>query len=171
MQFKATLSKFDSPLWGFHIKVPAEISAALVAKDQKRLICTLNEVVTFHCALMPHGSGVYFINLNKETRSKLGLTIGGTVDALLKVDESKYGLPLPEEMEELLLQDPEGDALFQALTPGKQRSLLYIVGKPKRSETRLKKAVVVIEHLKVNKGKIDFKRLNQDMKEANRNAF
>lgn len=167
MKFTAKLSKFDSPLWGFHIEVPNEVAEHFIQDGKKRVICTLNDAETFQCALMPQKDGPYFINLNKKLREKFKLRIGSEVQAEIKKDESKYGLPLPEEMEELLAQDPEGERLFHELTPGRQRSLLYIVGKPKRSETRLKKAVVVIEHLKVNNGKIDYKRLNQDMKDAN----
>ncbi|MEO1262301.1 MAG: DUF1905 domain-containing protein [Bacteroidota bacterium] len=168
MQFTSVLAKFDSPLWGFHVKVPENVMACFLKENHKRVVCTLNGAVTFQAALMPNRNGYHFININKQTRDKLKLKIGTEVHVELKKDESKYGLPLPEEMEVLLQQDPEGDELFHALTPGKQRSLLYIIGKPKRSETRLKKAVVIMEHLKVNKGKIDFRRLNEDMKEANK---
>ena len=168
MQFTATLAKFNSPLWGFHVKVPNDVTEHFLKENHKRIICTLNDKVTFQAALMPNKSGYHFININKENRDKLKLKLGAEVQVEIKKDKSKYGLPMPEELEELLNQDPEGDELFHSLTPGKQRNLLYIVGKPKRSETRLKKAVVVIEHLKANGGKIDFKRLNEDMKEANK---
>ena len=73
---------------------------------------------------------------------------------------------MPEETSELMAIDEEGDKLFHALTQGKQRSLLYIIGKPKRSETRLQKAVVVLEHLKTWNGKLDFKQLNEDFRNA-----
>lgn len=175
VQFTATLQKFDSPLWGFHIVVPDEISEQFIAGKDNRVVCTLFGKAEFHCALMPRGkelesagAGKYFINLNKKLRDKFRLTIGSEVQASLRPDNSKYGMPMPDEMAELLAQDPAGDQLFHALTPGKQRSLLYIVGKPVGPEIRLKKAVVVIEHLKVNHGKIDFKRLNEDFKDANR---
>ena len=168
MKFTAVLSKFNSPLWGHHILVPEKISEHFISQNQKRITCSLNGSTPFHCALMPSGDGSYFINVNKEMRDKLKLKVGMEVKTELKKDESKYGLPMPEELQELLAQDPEGDQLFHALTPGKQRSLIYIAGKPKQSDTRLKKAVVVIEHLKANSGKIDFKRLNEDMKEANK---
>ena len=85
----------------------------------------------------------------------------------LQKDNSKYGIHLPEEMEELLLIDEEGSAFFHQLTPGKQRSLLHIIGKPKSSAIRLKKAVVVLDYLKTNNGKLDFKMLNMAFKAAN----
>ena len=86
----------------------------------------------------------------------------------MEKDESKYGIPMPEEMQEALYMDPEADQLFHKLTPGKQRSLLYIIGKPKSSNKRIEKAIVILEHLKTQGGKVDFKQLNIDFKEANR---
>ncbi len=168
MQFIAALNNFDSPLWGFHIPVPDEVSSRFEGAGPRRVVCTLNGTETFHCALMPKGDGTFFININKKLRDKLKLKLGSEVEVSLSEDDSKYGLPMPEEMAELLTLDLEGDRLFHALTPGKQRSLIYIAGSPKTSETRIKRAVTLIEHLKANNGKIDFKRLNEDMKEANR---
>lgn len=168
MQFDTTLSKFDSPLWDYHINLPDAVSKHFLMEGNKRVVCTLNDAESFQCALMPHGDGTYFININKELRTKLKLKLGSVICAEIKKDASKYGLPMPEELEELLTQDPEGNELFHALTPGKQRNLLYIAGKPKQPETRLKKAIIVIEHLKANHGKIHFKRLNEDMKAANK---
>ncbi len=168
MQFTSVLSKFNSPLWGHHITVPEKVSQHFISKGQKRVTCSLNGSTPFQCALMPSGDGNYFITVNKELRDKLKLRVGMNVTAELEKDKSKYGMPMPEELQELLIQDPEGDRLFHALTPGKQRNLIYIAGKPKQSKTRLKKAIVVIEHLKANNGKIDFKRLNEDMKESNK---
>ena len=72
---------------------------------------------------------------------------------------------MPEEMEVLLAQDEEADRYFHQLTPGKQRSLLHIIGKPKTEATRLKKAIVITEYLKTNRGKLDFKELNLAFKE------
>ncbi len=168
MQFTTTLQKFDSPLWGFHIPVPDDVSKHFLESSGTRVVCTLNGTEEVQCALMPKGDGSYFININKKLRDKLKLKPGSEVHATLRSDDSKYGLPMPEELAELLALDEEGNELFHALTPGKQRNLLYITGSPKTSDTRIKKAVVVIEHLKANGGKIDFKRLNEDMKAANR---
>jgi uncharacterized protein YdeI (YjbR/CyaY-like superfamily) len=72
---------------------------------------------------------------------------------------------MPPELAELLAQDDEGDRLFHALTPGKIRTLLYMVGQPKNSELRLHRALVVVEHLKQHQGKIDYKQLNLSLRE------
>ena len=156
--FQSNVSKFYGDLWGFHIKVTAETAAPYLGKD-RRILCQINGGENFACALMPDGEGHFFINVNKERRKALGIQLGDTVEVVIQKDTSKYGMPMPPIMAELLAQDPEADKYFHALTPGKQRSLLHIIGKPKREETRLKKAVVITEYLKTNKGKLDFKEL------------
>ena len=161
---QTTLAKFHSDLWYFHIKVSASIAAPFLDKD-RRVLCALNGTAPFPCALMPDGEGNYFININKERRKKLRLEVGELVEATIQKDESKYGMPMPEVMGELLAQDPDADKYFHALTPGKQRSLLYLIAKPKTEATRLKKAIVITEFLKTNQGKLDFKELNVAFKE------
>lgn len=164
--FTAILEKFNSNLWGYHICVPNVVSEVFLGKNAKRVVCRLNDQVEFQCALMPKGDGSYFININKKLRDALRLQIGSPVHATLRRDDSEYGLPMPEELAELLLQDEDGHALFHALTPGKQRNLLYIIGSVKSSDRRLSRAVTVLEHLKANGGKINFKALYADLKGA-----
>ena len=167
MEFTALLDNFNSPLWGHHIVVPAALAAPFIDGNDRRVVCTLNGSVAFQCALMPKGDGNFFININKKLRDKLKLHEGAQVAVELSKDESEYGLPMPEELAELLAQDEAGNRLFHALPPGKQRNLLYIAGSPKTSDTRLKRSIVLVEHLKSHDGKIDFKRLNEDLKAAN----
>ncbi len=161
MNFSTILENFNASLWGHHIIVPDDIVQEFLNAGTKRIVCTLNETHTFQCALMPKGDGQYFIMLNAEIRKKLRLHVGSKIKVTLKKDESKYGLPMPEEMEELLKIDDEANHYFHALTLGKQRSLLHIIGKPKKTDTRLHKAIVITEYLKATRGKLDFKELQE----------
>ena len=168
MEFTTHLSKFSGDLWGFHIPVPEPVAQHFLQEKNRRVVCTLNDQEEFQCALMPKGDGTYFINVNKAIRKRLRLDLGSEVQVKLRKDESKYGLPMPEEFAELLAMDEEGDTYFHALTPGKQRTLLHIIGSPKTSDTRIRKAIVVVEFLKTNRGKLDFRALQQAFKESNR---
>jgi bifunctional DNA-binding transcriptional regulator/antitoxin component of YhaV-PrlF toxin-antitoxin module len=166
MKFTSVLEKFHGNLWGHHIIVPDEFYQPF-AKTDRRVVCKINDLTEFQCALMPKGDGQYFININKELRKKLRINVGEKVAVEIRKDESEYGLPMPEEMQELLNMDEEGNHYFHQLTKGKQRSLLHLVGKPKNTDTRLKKAVVILDYLKQVEGKLDFKELNIAFKEAN----
>lgn len=163
--FTSVMDKFDSNLWGFHFCVPAEIGNQFVTEgNDRRVVCTLNDKEEFQCALMPKGDGNFFINVNKKIRDALKLAVGSQVNVLLKKDESEYGLPMPEELQELLLQDEEGNKLFHALTMGKQRTLLYIVGSVKDTGKRISRALAIVNHLKANGGKVIYKKLNDDIR-------
>ena len=130
----------------------------------RRVICRLNDQIEFPCAIMFKGEDYFFVNVNKPTRTKLRLEVGNKVEVEMWKDDSEYGMPMPEELAEIFLMDPEADKAFHALTKGKQRSLIYIVGKPKSSDIRIRKAVAMTEYVKSCKGVVDFKVLNEAMK-------
>lgn len=165
--YKSIIADFNNDLWGHHFLVSRDIAKKYVEGTNRRVICNLNGQHTFHCALMPHGDGDFFINLNKEIRKKLHLKVGDHIEFTLKKDESKYGIPMPEEMSELLAIDDETDQYFHSLTPGKQRSLLYLIAKPKSSAIRLNKALAITDFLKINKGVLDYKLLHSYIKDYN----
>lgn len=163
-QFTSIIQASGNNLWGFHFVVPVSVAQVFMDGD-KRVVCTLNDgAAEYQCALLPKGDGILVIVVNKKICTRLRLKPGSSVQVSLRKDDSQYGLPMPEELAELLLQDEEGDRLFHALTPGKQRTLLYIIGNFKSSERRLHKAVIIIEHLKKNQGKINYRQLNEDFK-------
>jgi len=163
MEFTTKLENFNTRLWSYHIKVPKDIVMHYQQAGIKRVVANLNDAVTFQCAIMPAGDGVYFINVNKKIRDQLKLKEGSKVNVILHKDESEYGLPFPDELKELLLQDPDGNKLFHALTPGKQRNLIYAVNQVKNVDLRIHRSLVLIEHLKRNKGKINFRELYEEL--------
>jgi hypothetical protein len=165
---KSVLERFDSKLWGHHFKVSQVLGDSFVEGNNRRVLCTINGKLEFPCALMPFGEGGYFININKEIRVKLNLKIGESLSFSLSKDDSEYGMPMPEEMSELLKIDDEANEYFHSLTPGKQRNLIYLVAKPKSSAIRLNKALGITEFLKYNTGVLDFKLMNSYLKDFNK---
>jgi hypothetical protein len=167
-QFTSTLERSDNKLWGCHFRVPAPIAKQLVDGESRRVVCTLNNRAEYQCAILTVGRGARVITVNKKLRDSLGLAFGMEVHVRLKKDTSEYGLPLPEELQELLRQDAEGNRVFHALTRGRQRTLLYIVNSAKNPEKRIARAIVIIKHLKANNGRINYKQLNAMLKEPRR---
>lgn len=167
MPFPATFFNFyDSAVWHVHLRIPQNEALPLLdGPAGRRVWCTIGDAPAFQCALMPTGDGDSFITINKALRQKYGWQEGDEVQVILKPDNSKYGMPVPEEFTALLAEDPEGDAHFHALTKGKQRALLYQIAKPKRAATRLDRAVGIFEYLKNTGGRLDFKELNSFLKE------
>jgi uncharacterized protein YdeI (YjbR/CyaY-like superfamily) len=96
------------------------------------------------------------------------MNLGDEVRVAVQRDESTYGLPVPEEMAEVLAQDKEGDKLFHALTRGKQRTLLYIVGSVKQSDKRIHRSLVIVKHLKDTGGAINYRQLGKALQASRR---
>ena len=60
--------------------------------------------------------------------------------------------PVPEELEWRFEADPDFEAAFHRLTPGRQRGYLYFFAQPKRSETRVARVEKFTEAIYNGKG-------------------
>jgi len=163
-KFDAVITRFDDSIWSLHVKVPEDIYQSFASEKIKRVMMQINGSEPLHAGFMPEGDGKYFLMLSKNVMKQHNLSEGQKVTVQLSEDTSKYGMPISEEMQELLEQDPEGATLFHKLTAGKIRSLLHFVNKYKSSDKRIEKSVIILEHLKANGGKLDWKMLNQAFK-------
>lgn len=163
VKFKTILTRSPADSGWHFLIVSREIERKFKFEGKsKRVVCSINGSDGFQCALLPSGDTFYII-VNKQKRDALGIVAGDTVNVELVKDESKYGLPMPEEFQEVLNQDAEGDRLFHDLTAGKQRSLLYFIGKPKDIDMRIHYSLIVIEHLKEH-GRVLDKVLAEELK-------
>ena len=148
----------------YYLPVTSEIADRFETDGKtRRVVCTLNDSHTFQCALMPN-KGRFTIGVAKPIREKLRLNEGDTVSVRIEPDKSKYGAPMPEDLEEVLRQDPEGDRLFHALTAGMRRSLLYYIGNVKNIDRRIQLGLILLEHLKETGGKVVPEKLQEDIK-------
>jgi len=77
-------------------------------------------------------------------------------------------MAMPEEFEEVLSSDSDGQQYFEKLTDGKKRALIHIVSTVKNADLKISKALTILDHLNANEGKLDFKALNEAFKVANR---
>jgi hypothetical protein len=157
--FTSVLERSDNKLWGCHFPVPKKTADELKDGDSKRVVCTLNGTETYQCAILFYKKGKPVISVNKKVRDSLRIDFGSEVEVILKKDASEYGLPLPEELSEVFRQDKEGKKVFHALTRGKQRTLIYMVGNVKDSDKRVLRSLAIVGHLKENNGKIDYRKL------------
>ena len=105
--------------------------------------------------------------MNQELRKKLELDEERSFSVKTDRDHSEFGHDIPDQFQILSDQDEEGNNFFRALTPGKQRSLIFIVTTVKNSESRMRKSLAILYHLKLGKGKLDFRQLNEWIKRYN----
>ncbi|MEO5860393.1 MAG: YdeI/OmpD-associated family protein [Pyrinomonadaceae bacterium] len=165
VKFKAKFTNATEEGGGWHFLVVDRKTVDKLGFEGKsrRVRCSIKNAEPFACALMPWGD-IFYIIVNKLRRTELGLNVGDSVDVVLEKDESKYGMPMPEELQEVLNQDREGNKFFHTLTAGKQRSMMWFIGKIKDIDKRIHTALVFVEHLKKNNGKIVHEELQRELK-------
>lgn len=144
----------------FYFEVPAVIVKKIGGIGKQRLICEVNKQLKFQCGLIALGEGKAYISINSKRMKELGVEKGDTVNLILTEDNSEYGVEVPEELTELLKQDPEGKRRFDLLKPGMQRYILNHVFSVKSVQLRVERAFSLISNLKqLPQGKETFKEI------------
>jgi hypothetical protein len=144
---KSKISKFAS---GMHYFLVDKKTIDKFAKTgSRRVICKLNSAVEFHCAFMKKKEGGYFVNVGAGIRSKLGLRAGDTVTATFSFDNSKFQFESPKEFMEVLKTDLKASSIFERLTDGNKRGLIYLVTQVKSVDKRIERSLKIAERLKV----------------------
>jgi Domain of unknown function (DUF1905) len=167
MQFQTIVTSFNfnSLGYGQYLPLPDEVYSEMIkVAPDKRVRCMFGDI-EHYCAMMPK-DGSHFIMINKPMMTKLGWAIGDTVTIQIEKQELKYGIPITEEMEEVLNTDYEGSEYFYALKPGAQRSLIHVINKYKSSQLRIDRSIILLQHLVLRKGNLDFKILQQNFKDG-----
>ncbi|REJ84482.1 MAG: DUF1905 domain-containing protein [Bacteroidetes bacterium] len=143
-----------------YLFIPSRQVKKLGGKLPIRLWCSVNGSEAFQCGLVALGKGDAYITITKKRMKEYGVTEGDEVQIELKPDESKYGMEVPEELEELLKQDHEGRRRFEMLSPGKQRYIINYVSTVKNSVLRMNRALLLIGNLKLSReGKENFRQM------------
>jgi len=147
LKFQTAIGKHESKFGSAYIAVtPKQLKK--ICGHKTRLSCKNNQLDGFPCAVMPHGNGSNYIMLSKEKFKKFKLNYDDIYRIELIKDESEYGMPMPEELEEVLKQDPEGKTRFDHLSTGKQRNIIYYTSKIKSAQLREERAWLFINNLK-----------------------
>ena len=172
MKFETKLQKENyHDLYHTFFYVPDEaVSHLLDGSDSKRVVCKVNGTVKYHCAIHGDGTGAHKIMLNQQRVKKLGLVSGETIHVELEKDNSEYGVEMSEELREVLDQNADADRIFHDFTKGMQRTLIYWVDNVKSSDIKIRRAIVMTEHITAQNGKPDYKLLNLEVKAANQAA-
>lgn len=131
-----------------YLEVPADVIEKLGGSLKIRLICTINNQLTFQCGLMALGESKAYITLNKARLKKLNVTLGDEIEVKLEPDPSKFGMDVPTELSEWLDQDVEAKRRYDLLSPGKQRYIIYYVQGVKSPHLRMERTTLMMENLK-----------------------
>lgn len=105
--------------------------------------------MSFPMALRTYKSGITKIYFSKANQKKLQAYMNDYIQIQIFEDKSTYGFEIPEELETVLSTDPIAKKLFENLTIGKRRSLVYSILKIKDSDLRIKKSLRFCKNIKL----------------------
>ncbi|MEM9078755.1 MAG: YdeI/OmpD-associated family protein [Bacteroidota bacterium] len=138
-QGKQSIKQLEKRKGGyFYLKMDSEIIEQFSRKRATRLICTIDNNVSYRCGLNHLGDGNYFIILASKYLEKLQKELGDTVEYKIEKDPDQLGIDMPEVLAVFLEQEPESKKIFDELTDGKKRSLIYSILKIKDIDGQVK---------------------------------
>ena len=101
-----------------------------------------------HAAILTKKELGYYIRLGKSTVKKLKVKAGDTIKVSIAADLTPFQFELPEELAEVLATDLQANHVFEKLSPGNQRSIIYLVSLLKSTDKRIERALRIAEKLK-----------------------
>ncbi|MEL6812026.1 MAG: YdeI/OmpD-associated family protein [Bacteroidota bacterium] len=104
--------------------------------------------ISFHGKLHSY-QGRFLISFGKRYQKELGVDRSDYFELQLFENTTKYGVEMPEEFQAVLDSDPEAYEGFERLTDGRKRSLIYYIARFKNSQTRIDKALIISENIKM----------------------
>jgi hypothetical protein len=107
----------------FYLEVNADVVNQFEKKKATRIICTLDDALSYRCGLNHLGDGNFFIIIATKYLEKLGKNLGDPVNYRIDKDPDQLGVDVPEVLEVFLAQDADFKSIYEALTDGKKRSL------------------------------------------------
>jgi Bacteriocin-protection, YdeI or OmpD-Associated len=151
--FTAIIRSFgdDNPLYVHHgLPLPLALTAELKARKLRRLMGTLNGKPFDLAPMGRAGEEEKYLLISRQTLRALKAKAGTSVAVVCQPDETPDEIALPEELLEVFYLEPEAAARFQAMTPGRQRSLAYYVKSAKGVDTRIKRALELAKKLRTH---------------------
>lgn len=142
--FEVTLNE------GHALPIPAEIALSFITEGHKRvriLAKHRGRSISFHGAIHKWNEN-YLLSFGKRYQKELGVVPTDKIEIAFFVDTSKYGVDMPEELEEVLLTDHAALQIFESFTDGKKRGIIYSIARYKNSQTRIDKSLLLCENLK-----------------------
>lgn len=134
----------------YALLLPEEIVLPFVEKKMKRVKVKASfqgKEITFHGAIQRR-NGNYYMMFSKRYQKELGIFPNDYFQMQFFEDTSKYGVEMPEELDAVLLSDYDAFQLFESLTEGTKRGLIYTIIRYNNVQTRIDKSLILCENLK-----------------------
>ena len=146
LSFEQAIGQLEKRKGGyFYLGIPAEEVAKFEQGKATRLVCTIDQKVSYSCGLNHMGDGNFFIIVATRYMKQLKKQIGDIVAFEITEDPNPLGVKIPEALAVLLEQDEAAKAVFDKITDGKKRSLIYSIQKIKDIDKQVQKTLDFLE--------------------------
>ncbi|MEM8528354.1 MAG: YdeI/OmpD-associated family protein [Bacteroidota bacterium] len=144
-QFTQNIGQLEKRKGGyFYLKIDAEVVEQFEKKRATRLKCDIDGKVSYSCGLNHLGDGNFFIIVATRHLKKLGKELGDEVQFEIYEDPNPLGVEIPEVLQVLLQQDEDAKVMFEQLTDGKKRSLIYAIKPVKNIDKQVEKIMTFL---------------------------
>jgi hypothetical protein len=139
----------------YYLKIDAEIVNQFEKKRHTRMICHLDEKLSFRCGLNHLGDGNFFIIVSGKILEQLNKKLGSKIYYKIEEDPDQLGVEVPEVLSTVLEQDEELKDIYNKITDGKKRSLIYTILKTKNIDKQVQDITTFLnnELIAINKKK------------------
>ena len=153
-KFQEVIGQLEKRKGGYYyFHIDAKMVDQFAKKRSVRLKCVVDDQVTYSCGLNHMGDGHFFIILATKHLKKLGKQLGDQVWLEIYEDPNPLGVEVPEVLMVLLAQDEAAKAIYDRITDGKKRSLIYSINRIKNIDLQVERALAFLE-IEANKLKI-----------------
>lgn len=128
----------------FYLHMDAATVGQFPQKRATRLICTLDDSVSYPCGLSHLGDGDFFIIVAQKHLKTLRKQAGDPVRCELHEDPNPLGVDMPDVLEALLSQDDELNAKYDGFTDGKKRSVIHSMNTTKDIDRQVRIAIAML---------------------------
>jgi hypothetical protein len=132
----------------FGIIIPEEILESLPQAKRYRVKGFINKT-PFSLAINSLKGGFKYFAVGATLRKACKIRQGEEVEVSFHIVDPNI-VDLPEELIEVLAQDEQGNKIWESFTPGLQRSLAYYVNSVKNTDSRIKRAIELLQKAKSN---------------------
>jgi len=124
----------DAGKGGAYVTVPFDVEKEYGKKRVKVLATFDGE--PYRGSLIRMGTPSHILGVQKAIRTKIGKSIGDTIEVTVEEDTAKREVIIPKDLKKALIENTGAMDLFTHLAYSHQREYVEWIGKAKRLETR-----------------------------------
>lgn len=129
----------------FHLTIAADVVNQFEKKRHTRLICHLDDAVSYACGLNHLGDGNFFIIIAGKLLKQLNKSAGSLVFYKIEEDPNPLGVDEPEVLKVLLADDKALNKTYNELSDGKKRALIFSIIKLKNIDKQVQNILDFLE--------------------------